>query len=73
MISYRSGNPALSKQTFKNVTSRHSDDVMTLDGTVNKTALSLLILLFSSVFLLLNGYYVEYEINYSLFVSKILL
>ena len=50
MISYRSGNPALSSKTFKNVKSRHVDDIMTLDGTVNKTALSLLILLASAFY-----------------------
>jgi len=50
MISYRSGNPALSSKTFDNVKSRHVDDVMTLEGTVNKTALSLLILLVSAFY-----------------------
>ena len=50
MIAYRSGNPALSSKTFKNVTSRHANDVMTLEGTVNKTALSLLILLVSAFY-----------------------
>ena len=50
MISYRSGNPALSSKTFDNVKSRHVDDIMTLEGTVNKTALSLLILLASAFY-----------------------
>ena len=50
MISYRSGNPALSSKTFDNVKSRHVDDIMTLEGTVNKTALSLLILLVSAFY-----------------------
>ena len=45
MISYRSGNPALTKNTFNNSSVDHADNVMTLDGTVNKTALSLLILM----------------------------
>ena len=45
MISYRSGNPALTKNTFNNSSVNHADNVMTLDGTVNKTALSLLILM----------------------------
>ena len=44
MISYRSGNPALSSKTF-HVKNGTGDNVMTLEGTVNKTALSLLILL----------------------------
>ena len=42
-IGFRSGNPALSNKTFNNIKS-DSSDVMTLDGTVNKTALSLIIL-----------------------------
>jgi len=44
-MTFRSGNPALSKDIFKPVTSNRTDDVMTLDGTVNKTAISLIILL----------------------------
>ena len=42
-LSFRSGNPVLSKNTF----SRASDisDVMTINGTVNKTAISLLLLI----------------------------
>tara|TARA_B100000902_G_scaffold157450_1_gene153658 strand:+ start:1708 stop:2439 length:732 start_codon:yes stop_codon:yes gene_type:complete len=45
----RSGNPALSKNTF-NTLNLSSTDVMTLDGAVNKTAISMGILL-------LAGYY----------------
>ena len=44
-MTFRSGNPALSKDTFKAIASNKTDDVMTLDGTVNKTAISLIILL----------------------------
>ena len=40
----RSGNPALNKKTFENLTNT-SGGVMTLDGTVNKTALGLLLLM----------------------------
>lgn len=40
----RSGNPALSSKTF-NVKARSTDKVMTLDGTVNKIALSLAVLI----------------------------
>jgi len=40
----RSGNPALNKKTFENLTNT-SGGVMTLDGTVNKTAISLLLLM----------------------------
>ncbi len=40
----RSGNPALNKKTFQNFTSTHQG-VMTLEGTVNKTSISLLLLM----------------------------
>ncbi len=43
-LSMRSGNPALNKNTFRNI-AHDSDEVMTIDGTVNKTSLSLIILL----------------------------
>jgi len=42
----KSGNPALSKKTFKNLKST-TTEVMTLDGAVNKTAISLGILVFA--------------------------
>ncbi len=45
----RSGNPALSKKTFDNLTFEPSN-VMTLDGTVNKTAISMGILLLSAYY-----------------------
>ena len=48
-LSMRSGNPALNKNTFKNISST-SSDVMTIDGTVNKTFISLMILLFCSYY-----------------------
>tara|TARA_B100001996_G_scaffold172485_1_gene131641 strand:+ start:78 stop:839 length:762 start_codon:yes stop_codon:yes gene_type:complete len=48
-LSMRSGNPALNKNTFKNIT-HNSDEVMTLDGTVNKTTISLLILILSAYY-----------------------
>ena len=50
-LSFRSGNPALNKNTFKTFNvdrSRDSlikNDVMTVEGTVNKTAISLLLLM----------------------------
>ena len=43
-LSFRSGNPALTKNTFSNAVPDSSGQVMTLDGTVNKTSISLLIL-----------------------------
>ena len=55
-LAFRSGNPALNKNTFKGLRAERSsgpiikDNVMTIEGTVNKTALSLLLLMSS-------GYY----------------
>ena len=43
-LSMRSGNPALSAKTFKNAVSTGTDK-MTIGGTVNKTAMSLLLLM----------------------------
>jgi len=51
----RSGNPALSAETFKGVTIS-SDEVMTINGTVNKTAISLLILIAAGTFTFSGNY-----------------
>ena len=48
-LSFRSGNPALTKNTFKNIT-YSNDNRMTLEGTVNKTILALILLLFSATY-----------------------
>ena len=48
-LSFRSGNPALTKNTFKNVT-YSNDNRMTLEGTVNKTIIALMLLLFSATY-----------------------
>jgi len=45
----RSGNPALNKNAFKKLTGTGSN-TMTIDGTVNKTAFCLFILLFSAFY-----------------------
>ena len=50
----RSGNPALNKKTFENFT-LSSSDVMTIDGTVNKTAISMGILLLSAYYTYTNA------------------
>ena len=47
-LSFRSGNPVLSKKTFANTIS--SDSKMTIEGTVNKTAISLLLLVGTGYF-----------------------
>ena len=44
-LSFRSGNPALSENIFKNLPKDQLNQTMTLDGAVNKTAISLLILM----------------------------
>jgi uncharacterized YccA/Bax inhibitor family protein len=52
-LSYRTSNPALNSNTFKNIANNNSlflDKTMTIKGTVDKTALSL-------VLLILAGYY----------------
>lgn len=46
-LSMRSGNPALNPQTFKSL-SRGGSETMTLDGTVNKTVFSLLLLVLTA-------------------------
>ena len=51
---FRSGNPALKKETFKNL-SFTSEEVMTLEGTVNKTVLGLCILLASGYYTYVNA------------------
>ena len=50
----RSGNPALNKNTFKNLTNS-SGDLMTLDGAVNKTGISLLILMAAAYYTYSNA------------------
>jgi len=44
-LTLRSGNPALSSETFKGITSLSAENTMTINGTVNKTVISLIILL----------------------------
>ena len=50
----RSGNPALNKKTFENLTNTNGG-VMTLDGAVNKTAISLLLLMCAAYYTYSNG------------------
>ena len=50
----RSGNPALSKKTFDNLTTA-SAEVMTLDGAINKTAISMCILLLAAYYTYSNA------------------
>ena len=50
----RSGNPALSKKTFENLIASPSG-VMTIDGAVNKTAISMAILLLSAYYTYTNA------------------
>ncbi len=47
-LSMRSGNPALQASTFKKHLSSSVEDKMTLSGTVNKTGISLLLLIISA-------------------------
>ena len=81
-LSFRSGNPALNKNTFKGLQAERSsgpiirdDNVMTIEGTVNKTALSLMLLLM--IFRLLLHILLIYPslvwVGFGLGVSSILL
>jgi uncharacterized YccA/Bax inhibitor family protein len=47
-IAARSGNPVLGTETFRGVRALGREDAMTIEGTVNKTAISLVILLFTA-------------------------
>ena len=52
-LSFRSGNPALTKDTFKNISDSGANK-MTLEGTVNKTMIALILLLCSAVYTFSN-------------------
>ena len=47
-FSFRSANPALKKNPFTQITAGFRGDVMTIEGAVNKTALSLIVLILSA-------------------------
>ena len=49
-LALRSGNPALTADTFHSTRTGTSDEAMTVGGTVNKTALALLILLVTATY-----------------------
>ena len=46
----RSGNPALNRNTFSNTGTVSGNQAMTIDGTVNKTSLCLLLLMTSAIY-----------------------
>ena len=52
-LSMRSGNPALSSKTFKNIEGIGAEK-MTIEGTVNKTAMSLLLLMATASYTWMN-------------------
>ena len=49
-LSLRSGNPALSSETFNGISAVSYENTMTINGTVNKTAFSLTLLLLAGSF-----------------------
>jgi len=49
-LALRSGNPALSSETFKGINVIPNNQTMTINGTVNKTTFSLLLLLIAGSF-----------------------
>ena len=53
-LTLRSGNPALSSETFNGISAFSSGNTMTINGTVNKTAISLIILLSAAYFTYIN-------------------
>lgn len=53
-LSLRSGNPALNQNTFKNIEFSNTER-MTLEGTVNKTIIALLLLFFSASYSFNSG------------------
>ena len=53
-LSMRSGNPALSSETFKKIDGAATEK-MTIEGTVNKTAMSLLLLLATASYTWMNS------------------
>ena len=64
-LSYRTSNPALNSNTFKNVAKKdslHLDSTMTIRGTVDKTALALCLLVIS-------GYYSFSQANSTLMMT----
>ena len=48
-LSFRSGNPALQAKTFQNRLTT-SSETMTIEGTINKTSLSLLVLMLTAFY-----------------------
>jgi len=66
---FRSGNPALTQKSF-DVHRAHGDEAMTLEGTVNKTGMSLLILLATAA-LVWNGLFPT-EILYPAFFAALI-
>ena len=53
-LTLRSGNPALSSDTFTGISTVSMGNTMTINGTVNKTAISMLILLVAAYFTYIN-------------------
>jgi uncharacterized YccA/Bax inhibitor family protein len=54
-MTFRSGNPALKEDTFDHARAISPDQAMTLGGTVNKTAMSLFILLVAAAYIWNRG------------------
>jgi uncharacterized YccA/Bax inhibitor family protein len=54
-MTFRSGNPALGAETFDRIRAAPGTDAMTVGGTVNKTALSLFILLIAASYVWNRG------------------
>ena len=58
-LSMRSGNPALQASTFKKHLTSSVENKMTLSGTVNKTGISLLLVIISKSILIKILFFLE--------------
>ena len=63
----RSANPALNSKTFSSIRNIAAEQPMTIDGTVNKTALSLLLLMTSAIYTWNNP-----ELSFMLFLPIVI-
>ena len=54
-LALRSGNPALTADTFTSIPRTSSENAMTISGTVNKTALALAILFVAATYVWSQG------------------
>ena len=64
-LSLRSGNPVLSQKTFSSLSHSGIEEKMTMNGTVNKTLISLFLLVGSGYYMSVNYTHLALRTNYS--------